>query len=75
MIKKQAQVISMNFENQLWANNVLGEDTPDRLRNTVLFLLGINLALRAGDEHHALRCVDVQLHSLLLRKILLESGV
>ena len=51
---KQAQVISMNYENELWSKGVLGEDTPDKLCSTVLFLLGINLALRAGDEHQAL---------------------
>ena len=55
MIKKQTQVISMKFEDELWDKNILGEDTPDKLRNTVLFLLGINLALQAGDKHYALR--------------------
>ena len=33
------------------------EDTPDKLHDTVLFILGINLALRAGDKHHDL-CRD-----------------
>ena len=54
-VRKQAQVISIEFENQLWERNILGEDTQDKLRNTVLYLLGVNLALRAGDEHYALR--------------------
>ena len=54
-ICKQAQVISMDYENRLWKQSLLGEDTPDKLRNMVLYLLGINLALRAGDEHYALR--------------------
>ena len=40
---------------ELWNEGILGEDTPIKLRNTVLFLLGINLALRAGDEHYYLR--------------------
>ena len=52
---KQAQVISVGFENMLWEKNILGEDTPDKLRNTVLYLLGVNCALRAGDEHYNLR--------------------
>ena len=64
-VKKQAQVISLEYENQLWAKGLLGEDTPDKLRDTVLYLLGVNLALRAGDKHHALRrlggCVPSQL--------------
>ena len=32
-VKKQAQVISMEYENSLWLKNVLGEDTPDKLRS------------------------------------------
>ena len=63
-IKRQAEVISMEFENNLWETNVLGEDTPDKLRSTVLFLIGVNCALQAGDEHYALRrpggCVPSQ---------------
>ena len=55
MTVKQAEFISMRFENDLWEHGILGEDTPDKLCSTVLFLLGVNLALRAGDEHYALR--------------------
>ena len=55
MVKHQAQVISYEFENELWSKNILGEDTPDKLRDTVLFLIGINCGLRAGDEHYDLR--------------------
>ena len=55
LIKKQAQVISMRHKNLLWGTNVLGEDTPDKLRDTVLYIIGVNCALRAGDEHYYLR--------------------
>ena len=54
MIKKQAEFISLDYENKLWRSGTLGEDTPDKLRDTVLFIIGINLALRAGDEHYDL---------------------
>ena len=54
MIKKQAGYIPIEFETELWNKNILGEDTPDRLRDTVVFLLGINLGLRACDEHYDL---------------------
>ena len=54
LVKRQAQYITYEYENQLWDSNVLGEDTLDKLHDTVLFLLGINLALRAGDEHYDL---------------------
>ena len=50
MIRKQAQLITFEHEDYLWSQGLLGEDTPDKLRETVLFLLGINLALRAGDK-------------------------
>ena len=48
MVKCQAEFISVDYENELWRSGVLGEDTPDKLRDTVLFLLGIHLALCAG---------------------------
>ena len=52
---KQAGYISHQHEKLLWDKGILGEETPDQLRETVLFLLGINLGLLAGDEHYALR--------------------
>ena len=55
MVKKQAQFISLDIENDMWEKGVLGESTPDKLRETVLFLLGINLGLRAGYKHYSLR--------------------
>ena len=55
LIQRQAQVISLDYEQRLWESNVLGEDTPDKLRDTVLYLIGMNCALRAGDEHYHLR--------------------
>ena len=51
----QAQFIPLDFESELWQKGILGEDTPEKLRSTVLFLIGINCALHAGDEHHDLR--------------------
>ena len=55
MVKKQASIIPMNFESEMWRKGLLGEDTPDKLHDTMLFLIGINLGLRAGDEYQALR--------------------
>ena len=54
-VKRQASYISMDIENELWSKNILGEDTPEKLGDTVLFLLGINLGLRAVHEHYDLR--------------------
>ena len=44
-IRKQAEVISLEFENKLWNDNVLGEDTPDKLRSTVLLIVLIGLEM------------------------------
>ena len=55
VIPKQAEVITFEFEEKLWKLGVLGEDNPTKLRNTVLFLLGINCLLRAVEEHYSLR--------------------
>ena len=57
MTKKQACYIPLEIENDLWKRGILGEDTPDKLRNTVLFLIGLNCGFRAGDEHYEL-CRD-----------------
>ena len=42
MVKKQAEVITYDFENELWSKNLLGESNPDKLRDTVMFLIDIN---------------------------------
>ena len=54
-IRKQADVITYEQKEKMWNEGILGEDFPDTLHNTVLYLLGVNLALRAGDEHYCLR--------------------
>ena len=54
-VKCQENVISLEFETKLWEDGVLGERNPDQLRDTVLFLIGINVGLRTGDEHYELR--------------------
>ena len=54
MVKKQAQLIPLSFEQTMWDKGVLGEHEPEILCDTVLFLVGINCGLRAGDEHHDL---------------------
>ena len=55
MVKKQAQLIPLNFESTLGDKGLLGEHKPEILRNTVLFLIGINCGLCAGDEHYDLQ--------------------
>ncbi len=54
--KESSDAISLEQEEVLWQQNVLGESSPDQLRETVMFLLGVNLALHGGEEHKRLRC-------------------
>ena len=53
--KRQAAIITYEVEENLWNRGILGEDSPDKLRDTVLFLIGINVTLRAVEEHYQLR--------------------
>ena len=52
---KKAEALDWIQVKQLWESGVLGDDEPKKLCKTLLFLLGVNLALRAGWEYKALR--------------------
>lgn len=53
--RRQAKVISEDLEERLWTQNVLGDNTPERLLNTVVYCFGLHFALRSGQEHRKLR--------------------
>ena len=53
--KKKAQVISNDLEEQLWNEGALGDDSPDKLLNTLVFSFGLHFALCSGTEHRQLR--------------------
>ena len=59
--RKQAKVISEDLEERLWTENVLGDDTPERLLNTLVYCFGLQFALRSGQEHRRLRPDMLQL--------------
>ena len=69
VVRRQAEFISSNFEEKLWEKNVLGEANANQLRDTVLFLIGINFGLRAGDEHYDLRRDTVEKPSQIQFKV------
>ena len=54
-ITSKADVITPDQMKYLWQNGFLGSDTPELLRNTILFGFGNCFALRAGQEHRNLR--------------------
>ena len=49
-VVKLAQAFEFSAIEKMWNSGVLGEDSPQQLSDTVLFLLGLNCALRAGKE-------------------------
>ncbi len=53
-VVRQAEVLSYEDEDFLWQNGYLGTLNPEQLLRTLVFVLGIHCALRAGGEHHNL---------------------
>ncbi len=53
-ITKSSVLLTYSDEEKMWANSSLGKDEPTKLRNTVMFLLGLSCALRGGQEHRDL---------------------
>ncbi len=46
--RTKAQSISLGQEDVMWAKGILGEANPVQLRDTIQYLLGVNLVLRGG---------------------------
>lgn len=61
---KQAEVITLDEEEMLWNEGILGSETPTKLLRTLFYAMGLNFALRAGQEHRNLR-FGVENHSQL----------
>lgn len=55
MKKKQAQPITLSEEEKLWSMNILGDNTLETLLNTLIYLLGVHLALQSIQEHKDLK--------------------
>ena len=53
--KNQADVITTEIEEILWSKGILGCSNPRTLLNTMVYLIGLHFALRAGKEHRNLR--------------------
>ncbi len=62
---KQADILTLEQEELLWSKGLLGLSNPIQLQRTLLYMLGIHLALHAGKEHRNLKSigsVNSQLH-------------
>ena len=53
-VKQSSEIISLNQEDQLFRIGLLGDENPTQLLQTVIYLLGLHLALRGGVEHEHL---------------------
>ena len=56
--REKAKPISCSEEQILWEKGVLGDDSPKKLVDTLMYLLGVHFALRAADEHKSLKIGD-----------------
>ena len=61
---QQSAIISHGEEELLWSTGVMGTSNPKQLLHAVFFYCGLNLCLRGGNEHRALKfsqfnCLDV----------------
>jgi hypothetical protein len=52
--RRRAEVISEEQEDIMWSKGILGTDSPQKLLDTLVYLLGLHFALRAGQEHRNL---------------------
>ena len=65
-IKRQAQIISLDEEQLMWSKGILGTSDPETLLHTVFYIIGLNFALRGGEEHRSLRHGDQSQLQLLV---------
>ena len=61
LIRKRAEVITMDEENQMWESRMLGEDFGKQLVETLVYLFVLHFVLRGGKEHRRLRWVNPQM--------------
>ncbi len=54
-------IITEAEEDMLWTEGILGTGTPEKLLDTLVYLIGLNFAFRAGQEHKNLRWNNPQL--------------
>ena len=51
-VSSSADIITYSMENKLWEMNLLGTDTPDKLRTTCYLYLGLRFFLCSVQDHY-----------------------
>ena len=54
-VRQPSSIISLAHEDKMFLCRALGEENPEQLLRTVIYMLGLHLALRGGVEHLRLR--------------------
>ena len=52
--QRKAEVISYEDEELIWEKGILGDNNPQSLLDTMLFMNGLYFALHGGKEHRQL---------------------
>ncbi len=55
-VEKKFDLITVENEEELWLQGLLGSNTPKQLRETVMYLVRLSFALRGGKQQRLLRC-------------------
>ena len=62
--RRQAEIMTSDEEEQLWASGVLSSDSPGGLLRAVFYYNGLNFVLRGGQEHRNLKISQLNLRTL-----------
>ena len=54
-VRRSSNIITLDSEDKLFNKGILGEDTPEKLLKTVIYMISMHCALRGGAEHCNLR--------------------
>ena len=60
---RRTEVITVEMESNLWERKILGDDSPRKLLDSLIFSIGIHCCLRACSEHRNLSCKNLYLES------------
>ena len=59
--KKRAEALTIEDEDKLWEEGLLGATTPHTLLDTMVYMCGLYFALRSGKEHRDLQYSQIKL--------------